>query len=170
MLPIILVGIAAWFLYLPFALLVSIPFGVFCGCRLLVTQILRRIFRNDLEPIVHPDFIFSTDEFYTDPRGAIGFVHVLNKPVKLEFILERLSNILSSDTSNYARLTSLHPIFWLGYPFWMKLSTEFDLSKHVKSVAHVQGKDEILTDWFLSPFQRHRPLWDAILISSKLKS
>jgi len=174
----LLFGILSWIPFLLIVILGIIPFTLLWCYRILVTVILRILLRKDLSaPMLLPEIGFATDGIWTQPRTAVAFIHYLDGPLDLEAFKQRILGIIHGEITrhgesvpNYDRLISSYPTTWLGYLFWTKLTTPFDISNHLKIHCRqeidegILNIDDIVQKWFGSPFPKDRPLWDVILI------
>jgi len=176
----IILGICAWFPFIGVLLLSCTPWSILWGYRFLVTVVLRRLLRKDLiEPILIPDSAFGTRDYWIwdEPQSNSAFVHIIERPIQLQAVQNRLEEVIQGKIfinrgtlPNYERLTSRCPTTWLGYSFWTRASTVFDIRKHMRIVSHTvrpENLDGIVIDWFASSFERNRPLWDVLLIPGK---
>jgi len=171
-------AVAGWVVLLIPSIFFLVPLFLLYIARLLVTRWLRRLFRKDLVGSIDmPDALFTLDSFWDRPLGCISFVHIVHGRLDPDAIEKRLSEVLfgrrglgSERVANYDRLTSVYPSYWLGYPFWTRAESEFDIQKHVRVQAmgpmdqFEKELHSVLKVWLVSPLHKGRPLWDVLVI------
>lgn len=174
-------------LWVPFLLLLPLVFVILFFlsiCKISVLILRKLLKRYDLiRPVSGLDVSFSTDNFFGRPLGSLAFIWNVDGCISPQLIIDRLENVLkcaetseiatekeSSSTNGFEKLTSVYPIFWLGYPFWKKVDTSFHVKNHVKvselskEFTHPDDINKQICEWMQEPFTHGLPLWELRII------
>lgn len=186
-------------LLFPFIFMTLSLLAIYKVSVIILSKLLRR--HDLIRPVSGLDVFFTTDNFYHRPYGGLAFVWVINGSLSPQLIMNRLKTALVSSSSGietttgnstqdlaqqqglvqdidnkktkkgYEKLTSVVPIFWMGYPFWKKATQPFDIRKHVKveelnkeRFMQPDGINKLICEWMLEPFSRDLPLWEIRLV------